>query len=263
MFYGKLPIIILAEMVSSDTDSTSHVLASYLLDHLQEMDDITIRRLAEKTHASISSISRFCKDIGLEDFAELKSLLSSTTFHFETCSESRNPLRQKDDYVEAVTKSLEQVRESIDMKKLYQLAEEIRDHEKVYVFGILKGETAAMNLQTDLVMLGKKAITKVRYSQQLQELSRVQPEDLVILFSFKGIFYDYGYPRWNSPYRERRPRTYFITSDPKAQENPAFSEVIHFESDKRESSHPYQLQLVASLIAQCYSHLLEDGMPQE
>lgn len=263
MFYGKLPIIILAEIASTDSGTTGHVLASYILDHLEEMEDITIRGLAEKTHTSIASISRFCKDIGLADFAELKSLLASTTLRFEICSEARSPARQRDDYVQAVTRSLEQVRSSIDMRKLYCLAEEIREHDKVYIFGILKGETAAMNLQTDLTMLGKKAITKLRYSQQLEELSRVTPEDLVILFSFTGIFYDYGYPRYSSPYREGRPRIYFITSDRKAKETQNFTEVIDFASDTRESSHPYQLQLIASLIAQCYAHLLENGEPED
>lgn len=39
------------------------------------------------------------------------------------------------------------------MKLLYQLADDIRRYPKVAIFGMLKAETVAMNLQSDLAML--------------------------------------------------------------------------------------------------------------
>lgn len=68
MFYGKLPIMFLSGMVSADKGSTNGRLAAYILEHIDEVKQDSIRDLAAKTYVSTSSISRFCRDIGLQDF---------------------------------------------------------------------------------------------------------------------------------------------------------------------------------------------------
>lgn len=263
MFYSKLPIMFLSEIVSSDGDSTNGRLASYILEHIDEVRQDSIRDLAAKTYVSISSISRFCRDIGLQDFTELKALLSSTSLNFEVCSQSPSRRQQKLDYVSAVQNSLDRVRDSLDVEKLHQLAQDIRRYKRVAVFGVLKAETVAMNLQTDLTMLGKQAVTKVRFAHQLDYLSHADEDDLVIIFSFTGIYFDYGLPRGYRSHRKKRPRVYFITSGRNLKDRDLYDEVIWFDSVQDQASHPYQLQLVGSLIAQSYAHLLQEDTAQD
>ncbi len=153
MFYGKLPIMVLSEMVSSKRDSTNGQIATYILEHLDEIKDDSIRDLAAKTFVSISSISRFCRDLGLQDFSELKDLIATTSLNFELCSSSQSLQIQKANYVAAVQDSLNRVQDSLDMHLLYQLAKDIRQYQNVAIFGMLKAETVAMNLQSDLAML--------------------------------------------------------------------------------------------------------------
>lgn len=258
MFYSKLPIMFLSEIVSSDKDSTNGRIAAYILENIDEVKHDSIRDLAAKIYVSISSISRFCRDIGLQDFTELKQLLIATSLKFEVCSESPSLQQQKYDYVAAVQSSLERVRDSLDMERLYQLAEDIRRYKRVAIFGPLKAETVAMNLQSDLVMLGKQAITKVRFAQQSEYLANADENDLVIIFSFTGIFFDYGIPDGYRKNRKKRPKVYFITSSSNTDFPDLYDEVIWFDSLQNQASHPYQLQLVGSLIAQCYAHLLKN-----
>jgi len=258
MFYSKLPIMFLSEMVSSDEDSTNSRLAAYILEHIEEVKQDSIRDLAAKTYVSISSISRFCRNIGLEDFTHLRALLSSTSLNFEVCSPASDPRQQKLDYVSAVQDSLERVRDSLDMEKLYQLARDIQRYKRIFIFGMLKAETAAMNLQSDLVMLGKQAVTKVRFAHQMDHLAHTTENDLIIIFSFTGIYFDYGIPQGYRSHRKKRPRVYFITSGRDLKNTDLYDEVIWFDSEQNQASHPYQLQLVSSLIAQCYAHLLQD-----
>ena len=258
MFYGKLPIVFLAEMVSSKGDSTNGRLAAYILEHLDEIKEDSIRDLSAKTYVSISSISRFCREMGLQDFTELKELIATTSLNFEICSRAKEPERQKLDYVDAVQDSLERVRSSLDMEQLCQLARDIRRYDKVSIFGVLKAEGVAMNLQSDLMMLGKSTTTKLRFAQQVEFLNSAGEDDLIIIFSFTGIYFDYGLPRGERREKRKRPRIYFITSDPRAGENGLFHQVIWFDSRQDQASHPYQLQLVGSLIAQSYAHLLEE-----
>ena len=243
----------LSEIVSCRRDSTSGHLAAYILDHLEEIKHDSIRDLSAKTHTSISSISRFCREIGMRDFAELKELIESTTLQFETCSPAQTPAEQLDDYVSAVQDSLDRVRNSIDMEKLYQLAGDIQAYSNVATSGMLKAETVAMNLQSDLTMLGKKCVTKLRMAEQARFLENATAADLSIIFSYTGIYFDYGMPQRHSG---AKPKIYFITSDPEARQSDLYDEVIWFDSLQNQASHPYQLQLVGSLIAQCYAHLL-------
>lgn len=256
MFYGKLPIIILSEIASSKSDSMNGHIAAYILSHLKEIKNDTIRELAGKMNVSTSSISRFCRDIGLSDYSELKRLAMDTKMNFEIYSFSDTALQRKDDYISAVEESLEQVRSSIDMNTVRKLCKDIRRYEKIAVFGLLKAEGVALNLQTDLILQGKHVVTKLPFSEQIDYLENADEHCLVIIFSYTGIYFDYGLPKSFKKPRGLRPKVYFITSDPTAKDKGYFDEVIWFNSRQNQVSHPFQLQMVGSLIAQRYAHLL-------
>ena len=118
MFYSKLPAVLLSEMAAHDLDSTNGRIAAWLLGHMGE--------LAARMQESPSAISRFCREMGLEGYEELKRLLSAASPRFEVCSDSSSHRQQKADFVGAVQDSLERVRTSLDMEKVYQLAGDIR-----------------------------------------------------------------------------------------------------------------------------------------
>ena len=63
MIYGKLPVVFLSTIASEKNGSTNCVIATYILEHLDEMQDIGIKEIAKKFNVAVSSISRFCKEI--------------------------------------------------------------------------------------------------------------------------------------------------------------------------------------------------------
>ena len=85
MIYSKLPVVFLSTIASERNGSTNCMIASYILDHLNEVQNMGIRDIAEKCHVAMSSISRFCKEIGLRDYAELKELLNCPAFSIASC----------------------------------------------------------------------------------------------------------------------------------------------------------------------------------
>lgn len=254
MFYGKLPILLLAEIASNSINTTNSQIASYILNHFEEVRNDSIKELAAKCFVSMSSVSRFCKDMGLHDFTELRELIAETDLNFEVTSESLNPEQQKTDYVEAVQSSLTQVRESLDMVQVGKLVRDIYMFEKVSAFGLLKAETAAMNLQTNLLMLGKLVNTKVHFSQQIEYLEQADEKDLIIIFSYTGIYFNYKYTQNRIHPNIKRPKIYFVTGNPYVKKSSYLNEIIYFRSEQNQPSHPYQLQLTADLIAQSYAH---------
>lgn len=250
MIYGKLPIVFLSTIASEKSGSTNSMIASYILDHLSEMNQIGIKELASRCHVAISSISRFCNEIGLSSYMELKELLSQSELSFDQQAYQIENQNLNQEYLKTITSSIMMVSKSIDMNKITQLCKDIKKYKKVAIFGLLKAETVAMNLQADLLMLSKQTYTKVSYISQMDYLKQATSDDLIIIFSYTGVYFDYEYRRL--PSFLKAPKIYFITSGD-IQQSEYINEVIHFDSKQDQLSHPYQLQYIAGLIAQVYA----------
>ena len=143
------------------------------------------------------------------------------------------------------------VEESIDMQQIDLLCKEIKKHDHIAIFGLLKAGSVAFNLQSDLLMLGKQAYSNISYKQQLQYISLADENDLLIIFSYTGSYFDYPDIR-TLKNKLKKPQIWLISS--KQESYPDFIDhVITFDSKRDQNSHPYQLQFIASLIAQEYA----------
>jgi len=259
MFYGKLPILLLAELVEHPSDAINSRLAAYILEHLHELQHLSIKELSAQCFVSTASITRFCRDIGLDGFADLRDLIEQTDLKFEVISNAPSLTVQKKEYTDAVIEGIAMVRDSLDMKQIEKLAEDIDRYEKISVFGPLKAATAAINLQTNLLMLGRLVNTSLRYSQQITYLENADERDLVIIFSYTGIYFDYKYTQNRIHPNIKKPKIYFVTGNPFVKADEYLDEVICFKSKQDQASHPYQLQIAADIIAQTYAHLKKNS----
>lgn len=216
------------------------------------MQNIGIQDLAKRCHVAMSSISRFCKEIGLKDFAQLKELLADPNFYFEEQSQSDSLQVRVRDYGQKIYESIQMVESSLNLKQLISLCQDLYQYQRVGIFGLLKAQTAAMNLQTDLLMTGKQVESYVSYFQQMDYILNADENDLIIILSYTGSYFEYENLRVLQKKLEA-PKIWMITS---VQENyPYFvDEVLTFQSLQDQGSHPYQLQFIASLIAQEYNY---------
>lgn len=237
MLYGKLPIVFLSTLASEKKDSTNSQIATYLLNHLDDIKDIGIQEMANECSVAMSSISRFCKEIGLNDFNELRELLISTKMNFEQYSSSSKAKNRLEEYSLKVKESITMVEKSIDMQQIDALCKEIQKYQQVGIFGLL--------------MLGKQTYSHISYKQQLQYISSTNEDDLLIIFSYTGCYFDY--PDISTLKNKlKKPQIWLISS--KQESYPDFIDhVIIFNSKRDQNSHPYQLQFIASLIAQEYA----------
>ncbi|MBQ0065491.1 MAG: MurR/RpiR family transcriptional regulator [Firmicutes bacterium] len=255
MIYDKLPIVLLSTMASERKDSTNNEIARFLLSHYEEVKNLGISELAKVCHVSNSSISRFCKEIGLEGFAELKELLTTTNFYFERQSLKNNSLQRLQENANLVKKSIEQVEKSVNMEAIISLCEDIRYYQNISSFGLLKAETVAMNFQSDMLMLGKQVYTSVSFQHQLDHILSANSDELIIIFSYTGSYFETNNFRGKKN-QLRKPKIWMITGQKK--DFPDYIDrIIYFESDHNQGSHPYQLQFIESLIAQEYAKGLE------
>lgn len=255
MIYGKLPVTLLTAVANEKTGSTNGTIARYILKHMEDQQSIGIHEMAQRCNVSPASLSRFCKDIGLRDFAELRELLDSNQLIFEKQPAYGDAKERCLKYAENVSASIQQVAATVDMQKIKKLCVEIHEHKCVATFGLLKAETASINLQSDLLMQGKQIYTNFSYPQQMKYISEAGSDTLIIIFSYTGAYFDYQ-ERKSQNFQQKGARIWMISGQ--EREYPPFVKcTIHFSSLHDQTSHPYQLLFMSSLIAQEYANLCE------
>ncbi|MHC1735535.1 MAG: MurR/RpiR family transcriptional regulator [Erysipelotrichaceae bacterium] len=252
MYSTKFPVVMLSIIASEKDGSVNCQIANYILDHLNDLQEISITELAARCFVSNSSISRFCRDIGLQDFHELKEIIETHTNHLPVYDETLDAEGTSKAFTQDVVASLNLAVDSLDVKGIEALAKDIASYDDIAIFGMLKAQSVALNLQNDLLMLGKKTTSKVSFSQQMQYFKDPEIKRLFIVFSYTGAYFDYSFPV-DFFGGKRKSKIYFITSDPNARSKPWYDRVISFQSNQDYASHPFQLQLIASLISLSYA----------
>ena len=248
-YYTKLPIVLLSEIAAAREDSYRARLASYLLSRMGQ--SLSVDEIATDCFVSKSAVSRFCREIGLEDFGELKELLAKTDRNFELVLENAQPEDRAGEFIRLAAEAMDQCASTLDYAELSRLVRLISQAQRIACFGLLKAETAAINLQSDLTMLGKRALTKISFKDQMDFLAQSEESDLVIIFSYQGIYFEYDLP---AEIREGKGQVFVVTGNPEAMKKllkrPLVKGVLSFSSGLDFASHPYQLLAASSIIAQ-------------
>ncbi len=250
MLYDKLPVIFLSALASEKGDSINSQIAAYILGHAQQVRGMGIRQLAAECHVGIGTVSRFCREIGLGSYARLQQLLQEYHPAFERLEDGHGTTLSG-----RIGDEMNLAARTVRMDEVRAVAAEIRDYQRVAAFGLMKAESAAICLQSDLLMLGKNIYTNVSYPQQLEYIRSAGKDTLILLFSYTGAYFDYSDEQADEE-TLYPPQIVLITGSGE-KVPPYIDRVVRFESRQDQLGHPYQLQLVAGLIAQEYARLME------
>ena len=250
MIYEKLPVVLLSTMAAEKNQTTNSLIASYILSHREEAKNMGIKELAERCHVGTGSISRFCREVGFRDFSELKQLIEGTSYYFEKI-EAGDASEGAGQWLDHVFGEMRKALDSLDLKQAEKLCGDIRSYDKIFACGMMKAESAAISLQADMLMLGKQVHTSVAYADQIEKILAAGKDELIIIFSYTGSYFDCQDFRAEEKHLIL-PKIWMICgSDRKL---PWFvDEVLRFESGGDQLSHPYQLQMAESIIAQMYA----------
>ena len=248
MIYRKLPVVLLSVLASQPEGSTNAIIADYLLSHRVEAAAMGVRDLAQACNVGTGSISRFCREVGFTDLADLRNALRDDTDSFERIDEPDAPTQ----WARHAAEHLVQAALSVSQEGLSQLATEIEHTEHVCAFGMLKAEAAAIGLQVDLLLLGKQIHTCVPYADQLAHLLTAPAGTVAVIFSYTGDYFSYRSFSKEEERLLRQLKLWMVC--PRRVKVPDFvGNLLTFESDGSQLGHPYQLQAIASLLAQRYA----------
>lgn len=253
MIYGKLPVAFLGAIASEKNGTTNSAVAAYMLEHLEDVQGMNITELANACHVSSSTISRFCKEIGFDSYAELREVLQNPEMFFERQTIAATSRERANITAGAIINSIEMVKNSLNFEKVQKLCSEIARYKRVAAFGLLKAGAAAIDLQCDLLMLGKYIYTNISYPQQMEYILSSGADDLIMIFSYTGSYFEYQ-EHGDLDQLLRAPRIWMVSGKRKKYP-PYIKDTLLFTSIHDQPGHPYQLQTAASIIAQEYALL--------
>lgn len=156
----NLIIILLSTLNDEPKGSNNYKIAKYMIENMRDLEEYSLTDLAQACYVSNSSISRFCRDIGLKDFNALKNQIAK--FSVESARLKRKFDYEKyesssmfQSYVKNVISNLNYFLENDIEKQINTLVQEISSYQKIAAFGYMQSESVACNLQFDLQTSGK------------------------------------------------------------------------------------------------------------
>jgi DNA-binding MurR/RpiR family transcriptional regulator len=228
---------------------------------MDEIETISISELARDCNVSNSSISRFCREIGLSDFTELKELLSTSYRTYELASMESHARSRMMSYADLSASAIRLVAQTLDLNKVHRLCQDIGRYPNVYLFGLMKAGGVAANLHSDLLMLGKVTNCKLPFEQQISCILEAGSQDLILIFSYTGTYFEYSSIYSTLAFSTNKPRIYMITGNTAKKPDRILYDVLSFSSPQTPLAHPCQLQAAAEIIAQEYAYLHAQDHP--
>lgn len=254
----NLVIILLSTINTEPKDSNNYKIAKYIIENLHNLEDCTISQLAKSCYVSSSSVSRFCRDIGLSDFNELRIQVARIPLALQQAA-NKFLYKEFDDnfcssYLKSVTDNLSSAFDSsLIQSKIDLLVKDLHSYKKVAAFGYMQSENVALHLQYDLQTSGKPIFTRLKFVDQVEYIKSADENTLIIIFSDSGSYFDYVFNRV-TPYKHtsKKPKIYMVTSNNNLN-LPYIDHFITYNSRRDYASHPYPLMIIADMICIKYA----------
>ena len=201
---------------NEDHSSVNYIIASYIMENFEKLKHCSSTELARQCNVSKASISRFCRKIGLEDYFDLKLLINN--YSNEDVLKEKYSFQNMDqdgvrEFLEVLQVKLANLTNTLDRDVLKQLVQDIHQYEHVYLLGNQQSMSIASYLQTNLLSYNKLTNCLSNYEDQKELLLRGKKDNLVIVFSATGAFFDRVLRNIKLLERTDGPTIYLITNN--------------------------------------------------
>lgn len=156
-------------------------IANYILEHKENIENISITNLSKATGASTSTITRFSKKINCESFVQMKIKLNT---------HSINTTHKEDELFSAVynyyTEVIEKTNTLINKKLILKIVYEIKRAKKIYIYGVGSSGLTAQEFMHRLLRMGFNVSCITDSHMMIINSSILSKDDLVIGISISG-----------------------------------------------------------------------------
>lgn len=250
--------------------STDLHIADVMLEHINEIDGLSIETLAELCDVSKSKLSKFVKKIGFDDYKEFRDLVRNEKYRSGYSGyEDKIPMWRYIDkegwgpYMKILEEDLKCFADPLDRGVLRQLAQAIYDHNQVAAFGSVYSQTVAIDFMYQMADEGKYIQTYTYDTMQDEYLRNMSEDTLAVIFSNSGQYLYGEGMRLNSYYKTYLKRAKgeiaLITSNEKAAADPMVKYPILYKFSTNVHSHILMERLVMEMIILEYKKVVREN----
>lgn len=264
MLYNRLLIILNEE----SSDSTYYHIARNMLKYFEELSSMSINKLAQICDVSKSTISKFIRFIGYEDFADFKyaSIFQEDKYGYKISyvTDVMNYMEHNsmESFVLAIQQDIGASFMKMDWDKVNQLVCDIAHYKKVAAFGLLFSETAALDLQIKLAYNKKFIVTNQNDLKQDQYIMKADHDTLIIIFSDSGMYIDryqkIGDFLNKQTFANTKAKIVVITSNTELEHDPRVSYCICYQKTTDLCTHRIVYGMLTDIIAYKYREYMKN-----
>lgn len=248
----------------SEAASTDYHIARTLIQNFYELHLLSIGEVARLCSVSKSTISKFIRSLGFEDYADFRasSVFEENKYGFnlnynQNIAEyiDQNGL---DAYLRCIEDDIKDFRAFYDLGTIRELAHDLTVYKKVAAFGLLFSELGAMDLQMKLAYNGKFILSILSDTKQDHYIRSADEDTLIIVYSNSGGYierYQLSEFQEAKHYAEVRAKLVLITANKEMMSHPAVDLCVCYRHLSSIQSHSVLYPLVNDAIIKEYRRL--------
>lgn len=246
--------------------STWYSLAMTMLQYDGDLDTISIEEMASLCTASKSTVSKFVRALGYEDYRTFQKQAAvdlsrkQRENYFPTDVMGYIEHNSMDAYLDAVLRDIRMTYELLDWKTMDRLVEDIYHAEKVAAFGWEFSETAALDLQAKLRFYRKFIVTNTDDQKQADYIRNADQNTLIVVFSDSGEYIQRPQhtemERAHWAFEHFRGKLVMVTSDPDADKDPLVDYCLRYRHCREVHTHRVLYPILTDLLVYRYREYL-------
>ncbi len=191
--------LLLMYMFNSVHRDTSYWIAKGLLDHIDELSHLSVNDFASLMGTSTATLNRFCKEIGFQNFRELKAGLEGTRDGRLWQIKTRMDNTSTDRLLDTVEFLLNQkVDRDLYLERSKEIARKLHDSREAYITGAVYPLALSLDFVEDLFLFGCKV--RILHSTTGAINEKIQSDDFCLILTNTGRFLTLNKPHFLSLY---------------------------------------------------------------
>lgn len=261
---GLLIHRLLTLLNTEEPNSTNYHIAMTFLQNYDSISTLSIGSMATLCSVSKSTLSKFARSIGFEDYFDLKDKApfkeNRFQFNLNYVSNILTPIENEgtDPYFEAIIKDIQFYQKSINLETIDRLANDLIKYENVAAFGLLFSESAAIDFQYKLAYNQKFIFTCLSDIEQEKFIGNAKEDTLVIIFSNSGDYVKKNQLKEGNfqkkIFQKTKAKIVLVTSNSKMVKSKDIDYCILFHHETSSQTHYFMYQIVTDMIVHRYRY---------
>ncbi|NLC97186.1 MAG: MurR/RpiR family transcriptional regulator [Erysipelotrichaceae bacterium] len=257
---------ILLSIINDPSQSgINYDITKIILNNLDLIDSLSINELADLCFVSPATISRFCRFIGCNGFADFKEILSTPTSFINKTTPFLNDKYSIDlphNLLNSIYFELETMSQHLDYTKIDSLVEDIYNYSNVAIIGRGNSNQFAKELQFNLAFYKKITLTFNSFYDQINYISNAKQDTLIIIITVSGQYllpytFDDTVRELQINMKNTKAKIICITKNPNIISIPYVNDFIQIGELGEPNFYNYSLEFIIDLISIKYDKLVK------